>query len=57
MNWVLRCFSLAINERTALFILMVLKIHTNLVRCRHSGDAPDLSDFRPVHFLGRCISG
>ena len=25
---------------------MVLKCHTNLVRCRHFGDAPDLSDFR-----------
>ena len=25
---------------------MVLECHTNLVRCRHFGDAPDLSDFR-----------
>ena len=25
---------------------MILKCYTNLVRCRHFGDAPDLSDFR-----------
>ena len=56
INWVLRYFSIASNRRPVFFIIIVLIYHRILVRSRHFGVAPDLSDLKNLHFLVNCVS-